>query len=237
MIKLMLMFKRKEGLTPEEFKQYWIEKHTPLVLKAFPEETAPFKYVHNYGIHMEGLGEPDYDGVGSLYFENEQSFLKSKEWLSSEEGKKIRDDETNFINTDSMISMAVDERIIIPEKSSSAGDNDMLKLVCLLKRKNGITPEEFSKHWFGVHADIAKKVMPDTVRVRKYFQNHVVRLGQDEEPPCDGVVEFCIEGMDSLMAWMTFYSTNEGAAIRDDEVKFIDVDKMVVAITEESVIK
>jgi hypothetical protein len=63
---------------------------------------------------MEGLGEPAFDGIGELWFDNLDAFLKSTEWFMGEGGKPLRDDEVNFVDHSTRVAVVARERVIIP---------------------------------------------------------------------------------------------------------------------------
>ncbi len=111
-VKIIAMVKRKPGLTLKEFAAYWREKHAPLALSLIPEELGVKGYVHNYAISVDDMGEPAYDGIGVLYFENMDIFLKSNEWFFGDAGKALRDDELNFVDASTRIAAVVQERVI-----------------------------------------------------------------------------------------------------------------------------
>ena len=83
---------------------------------------------------------------------------------------------------------------------------------------------------------MAVRVIPERVGIRRYVQNHAVKLIEDVDPCFDGIVEFCLEDMDGLEAWMAFYASDPGKVIRDDEIRFINVNEMTVMMVEEEVI-
>ena len=76
--------------------------------------------------------------------------------------------------------------------------------------------------------------MPGVIR---YVQNHPVRLGASGEPRVDGVVEVWFDNMDTWRAAATFYDSDRGRVIREDEENFLDTTKTVAFIAEESVIR
>jgi len=243
MIKFITMMKRKEGCRPEEFNQYWYEKHTPLARKVIPKEMAPKKYVHDYAVAFAEGWVPAFDGIEWLCFDNVQGLIRWNDWFMSEEAEILHEDELRFVDPATRVTMVVEEKVIIPERKGAGGEgvggkgtNVVLKLMAMLKRKEGMSPEQFGKHWYEDHGPMAARVIPDTVRIRRYVQNHALRLKEDQEPCFDGLVEFCLEGMGSLDAWMAFYASEEGKIIRDDEVRFIDMSKMIVLLLEERVI-
>jgi len=110
----------------------------------------------------------------------------------------------------------------------------MVKIIVMLKRKSGITMEEFSKYWYEEHGPLVLTIMPG---VKKYIQNHTVRLTGGEEPRFDGVVELWFDDLESSHKMSDWYFGDEGKVLRDDEEKFMDRSKMVGLITDERVIK
>ncbi len=76
--------------------------------------------------------------------------------------------------------------------------------------------------------------MPGVIR---YVQNHPVRLGASGEPRVDGVVEVWFDNMDTWRAAVTFYDSDRGRVIREDEENFLDTTKTVAFIAEERVIR
>ncbi len=109
----------------------------------------------------------------------------------------------------------------------------MVKVMALLKRKNGITLEEFSRYWRETHAPLALKTLPG---LRRYVQNHALRLSKGE-PPFDGVAEIWLDDMQSWRDMVAFMGTEGGRAIREDEERFLDRGKTVFLLVEEKVMK
>jgi uncharacterized protein (TIGR02118 family) len=109
----------------------------------------------------------------------------------------------------------------------------MIKVIVMLKRKIGLTQDEFSKYWKETHAQVALKHLPG---ITKYIQNHPVKLN-DKEPPYDGVAELWFKDMDSFRAANKWYLSDEGKILRDDEARFMDTNKMVNFICQEMTIK
>lgn len=114
MVKVIAMVKRKPGLTLEGFASYWRDKHAPLALSIIPEDIGVTGYVHNYAIEPQDGSEPAFDGIGVLYFENHDVFLKSNEWFFGEGGDILRKDEENFVDPTTRIGAVVRERVIRP---------------------------------------------------------------------------------------------------------------------------
>lgn len=110
----------------------------------------------------------------------------------------------------------------------------MIKLIQLLKRKGGLTQEEFSQYWEEIHGPLAAKMIP---KLRKYVHNYPIRLSKGGEPPIDGIAELWFNDLESWRESVNWYRSDEGKVIREDEDKFIDKSKLVVFVAEEKVVK
>ena len=49
----------------------------------------------------------------------------------------------------------------------------MIKTISLAYRKEGMTHEEYNKHWLEIHGPLAAKMIPN---LRKYVQNHFIQI-------------------------------------------------------------
>ena len=106
----------------------------------------------------------------------------------------------------------------------------MVKVMTLLKKKAGLTQEEFSRYWRQEHGVLVAKTIPG---LKRYVQNHVIKLPGGREPFFDGVAELWYENMESWQKSAEWYLGDKGKIIRDDEEKFIDKSQMVFIVTEE----
>lgn len=117
MVKMIAMVKKKEGLTVEEFAQYWYQKHAPLALKIAPQSvTAGWKkYLQNYAVSFNGESHAPYDGVAELYFSDLPAFRKWNDWYFSEDGKALRDDEYNFMDPSQTVVIIAEEKVVLSD--------------------------------------------------------------------------------------------------------------------------
>ena len=74
MIKLILLLKRKEGTTPEEFHRYYEENHVPLATSLQPELAA---YRRNY-VALNTVGVTDYDCVTETWYDVEGDWMEHR---------------------------------------------------------------------------------------------------------------------------------------------------------------
>jgi uncharacterized protein (TIGR02118 family) len=93
----------------------------------------------------------------------------------------------------------------------------MIKFVGVVWRKPGLSREDFLHHWQTNHAAVVKK-LPG---LRKYVQGPAVtRAGR--EPVIDGIAELWFDDVDALRgAWRS----SEGQGVREDEKRFIDLER------------
>ena len=110
----------------------------------------------------------------------------------------------------------------------------MVKLIELIKRKEGITHEEFMRYWSEKHGPLIARTIPG---LKRYIQNHPIVLSQGKDPPLDGIAELWF---DDLKAWRRsaeWFLGDEGKEAREDAEKFVDRRKLVVLVCEEKVFK
>jgi uncharacterized protein (TIGR02118 family) len=104
----------------------------------------------------------------------------------------------------------------------------MVKFIFCITRKQGMSVEEFQRHWRETHGPIAARIPG----VRRYVQCHVLpeMYGRDNAPAYDGAAELWFDDLDSMRA---AFRSPEVAAAREDELKFIDHSRSFGIVTEE----
>ena len=118
----------------------------------------------------------------------------------------------------------------------------MIKLVFMLRRREGMTREEFQRYWKEEHAELVKR-HAELLRIRRYVQTHARDTDLDDalagsrgsEPrQFDGVAELWWDSIDDLVQAAT---TPEGQtaqnALLEDERRFIDVANSPISLGEE----
>ncbi len=108
----------------------------------------------------------------------------------------------------------------------------MIKSVALLKRKPGLTDEEFYWHWKEIHGPLAVKIVPG---LRKYVQNHSVAFPRVKNE-FDGFAEVWFDDLEALENFFAWRQTDEAKALLDDENKFLDMSQTIRCIASEHVI-
>jgi uncharacterized protein (TIGR02118 family) len=117
----------------------------------------------------------------------------------------------------------------------------VIKLTFCLRRREGLSREEFQRMWHEEHAPLVRK-HADTLGIRKYVQVHTtttpfndaLRGSRDAPPEYDGVAELW---WDSVDAAASAASTPEGAEaarqLLEDERRFIDHANSPLWLSEE----
>jgi len=87
------------------------------------------------------------------------------------------------------------------------GKRIVVKHISIVKRKPGLSAEEFRDYWANVHAQIVKSCLPS---LRKYVANFPMSAPQGKKMPgsgqeiaCDAIVELHFDTVDDLLADMS----------------------------------
>ncbi|MFC0306110.1 EthD domain-containing protein [Rhizorhabdus histidinilytica] len=115
MITMIVFVTRKTDLSYDEFSDYWLNRHAPLV-KSVPEF---MRHVRKYVQHHRAPGgeavapfgdSPDYDGVGEIWFDSREAMKAAFEEPRYLE--VIRPDEKKFFDASRCLSFIGDEHIM-----------------------------------------------------------------------------------------------------------------------------
>jgi uncharacterized protein (TIGR02118 family) len=106
----------------------------------------------------------------------------------------------------------------------------MVKVLTFIKRKPGMTVEDFQQYWLTRHPVVVTR-LPG---VRRYVQSHALASSYRKgEPPWDGIAEVWADDTDALRA-MTRSAAN--ADVQADEAQFIDRSTMGILVTEDHLV-
>lgn len=117
MIKIICFLKKKDGLSFEQFKQYYEEKHAPLAIKLLP-------VFHEYSRSYISLGdnyEPShisvtplafgFDVITQIAFETREDYdMVLKLQSDPEIARLLAEDEERFLDRSAMTMFIVDEK-------------------------------------------------------------------------------------------------------------------------------
>lgn len=120
----------------------------------------------------------------------------------------------------------------------------MIKLVFCLRKKADLTREEFQHYWREHHAPLVRS-HAEALGIRRYVQLHSIddaismAVAGPRQPPApfDGVAELWFDDLETLAALgQSEAAQAAGAALLDDERKFIDLERSPFFFAEEAVI-
>jgi len=110
----------------------------------------------------------------------------------------------------------------------------MIKRVILLKRRRGLSLEDFRQQYEEVHVSLALNFLPT---IRKYVRNYITKNASPAgaaEPEFDCISEQWFEDMEGYQAMMVTASDGDaGQALRHSLQAFVDAAKLVHFLVEE----
>jgi uncharacterized protein (TIGR02118 family) len=102
----------------------------------------------------------------------------------------------------------------------------VVKVIYLIRRKPGMSAEDFHRYWREVHGSIAARIPG----LRRYVQCHAIDGGPGFTGDFDGAAEVWFDDVEALRRAA---ASAEYAAAREDEGRFIDLDRSSLLLTEE----
>lgn len=221
MVKIVIFFKRKPGMSVEDFQKHWRTTHADIIVRL----PGIRRYVQSR-VLASGYrkGEPVYDAVAESYFDDTQAM---KALSKMPEYAAVLADEPNFIDGPSMASIITDEYVI---KDAPVPEN-AVKSIDFVNRKAGMSVDDFQKYWRETHGPLCGAAQA----MRRYVQNHTRRSIYDSgrTPPYDGVAMAWFDDMQALRAAAP---TPEFERLRADVENFIARDRSPFVLTQEHVV-
>jgi uncharacterized protein (TIGR02118 family) len=121
----------------------------------------------------------------------------------------------------------------------------MIKLVFTVRRREDLSRDEFQRYWRERHAPLVKS-LAEALAIRRYVQTHARDTELDEtlagargsEPRFyDGVAELWWDSLEELAAAAASEAGQAaGAALLEDERRFIDLARSPLLLGEENVV-
>jgi uncharacterized protein (TIGR02118 family) len=110
----------------------------------------------------------------------------------------------------------------------------MVKLTCLVRRRAGMSPEEFHRHWRDHHGPLVASTASGS-HVIRYVQHHrsLDDYSGNDDPGYDGVTEQWFASMDEYNAHM---AEPDFKTVWADVESFLDVERLEFVVTDETVV-
>ena len=221
MVKLMVLLKRKPGMSAEEFQRYWLARHPDVVVRL----PGLRRYVqYHTGLSGSQRGEPIYDGVAEVSFDSTDAMrgLAGRPELAA-----VRADEKNFLDATNSPSIITEDHVI----KDGPIPPDAVTMIGFARRKPAMTVEDFQRHWRAVHGPLAAR----SAIVRRLVQSHTRRSIYEtgRTPTWDGVAITWFDSTDAIRAWS---ASEDSASILADNSHFLGPGRPPFILTHEHVI-
>ena len=142
MIKVMEIVRRRAGMDVEAFQAYWLDVHGPIVSRL----PGLRRYVQSHP-RLGGYrrGDMPFDGIAELWFDDKAALAAI---ASTVEFAAAKADEPNFIDTESLIELVVDDHLI--KKVDAQNESGSKNVIKTWSRRSMIVPAMLG-HTIAVH--------------------------------------------------------------------------------------
>jgi len=210
MIKQVSFFKRRDDLSPEEFRDHWLNVHADVVRQL----NGIVRYVQNHALEPRS----GFDGIAEVWFEDIESM---RNVVDTPELAAIRSDEENFIDLNTMGTVLTTEYLIKDREPPSADQ----KMMALVKGLLVDDPETFQSEY----RDQLGPLVAAVPGIDRYVQAHarpgIYRTGRT--PAYDAIASVWFSEVDALV------SSREMQAVRDLERSIIDLENTRIGMVKE----
>jgi uncharacterized protein (TIGR02118 family) len=212
MVKLFFLCRRRADITHERYAALLLEGHVPIALHHHPTMR---RYVVNI-VEQSPPGGIELDSIGELSFSTLEDFRERL--YDSPEGEKIvHADVAGFMG--GAVAYATTEYVqksLLPPPTLGQRSSGV-KLICPVRRREGMSHEAFVEHWLTRHVPIALEHHPQLV---KYVTNVVDRKLADGGEEWDGFAELHFASRADATERM-FPSAESERIVREDIARFL----------------
>ena len=219
-VKIVHFFARKKGLTPKQFVDYWLRVHGPMTLK-IPGRFSG--YVLANVVDVPADAQPDAIlGVSESFSPDAAARVQT---LSSPQAKALVADQINFVGKS--LTYTTKEHLFVPRPNPKDG---AIKRILITVRKDGITHEQFVRHWLGIYGPMAR----GTPGLESFILSEITAVGKDVDRlalgEIDGVQEAWWSGNGSPSA------SQQLAKLMAEGDKFIDRNRSIAVTVRDNLL-
>ena len=183
MIRLVFLLRRKEGMSLEDFQNYWRHEHAPLVA-SHARHMNVLRYVQVHALddpmndamaEARGGMEPRYDGVAELWWDSEESLGDA---LATADGARamaeLLEDEQRFIdlpNSPAYFNYEYPQVNPTPEDIVATPRSTVVKLYFPLRQPEGRDLAEAQLYWRTSHGPLIRS-QAQALSMLRYMQVH-----------------------------------------------------------------
>jgi uncharacterized protein (TIGR02118 family) len=206
-VKIFALDPKRPDLTVEQFHEHWRGPHAELALKIKTQR----RYVQNHRLPVEvpGLAPCPYEGIAEVWFDDYAAAASLA--TDPDYTEHARLDEPNFVDMEGLVFFPTGERVMLGGPPIER-DTPLVKLLLLVRRKPGLSPEEFDRHWRELHGPLMVAAHPG---LRRYVQCPTLpEAYAGGDPAYDGVGELWWDDLETFRrSW--------GAAAADGQLRRI----------------
>lgn len=217
MRKLVFLCHRRPEITHDRYVEALLRGHVPIALRHHPT-------LRRYVVNVVGMGllpgPRELDSIGELSFDTLADYRERL--YDSEEGKAIvgRDVAGFIAGADAYectehVRKGADRPGPFEDAAPAASPG--AKLILCLRRKPGMSHEQFVAHWLETHSPL---VLEHGARVAKYVQNVVDRRLSPDAVDYDGFAELHFATEDDFLAQMAAHSDGPNP-VQEDTANFV----------------
>jgi uncharacterized protein (TIGR02118 family) len=217
MIRKFIFLKRKAGLSTDAFREQWRGAHVSALTMRPEFWNDVIGYVQNHVLPAvpDMSPEPLWDGVVQVEFEDSYK-PTSAELRDDPRNKEVGPDQQGLIDPDQLVQFFAEEKVVVD------GPARGVKILSLPRRRAGLSPAEFSRHYREVHGELVRRNEAFTRYANRYVQHHAIAdtvRATGGFIPYDGISEFWFDSLeDAKAAWG---APSYMAELRADEKNFV----------------
>lgn len=226
--RIVFLLRRRPELTRDEFQRIWWEEHGPLVAShASTLGIVRYQQVHTTADHRpQALAA--FDGSAELWVDPRAATGTPEE--QADAAAVLLADERRFIDLEASPIWVAEEQVVRVGPQRQATDGEA-RLTAALRRADGISREEFRRHWRNVHGPLAL-ANNDVFGFHHYVQlhtpddadTHPLRTQRGAPEPFDGVSEVILEPVSPDPD----RAREVRAMIMEDEARFVNYQASAV---------
>jgi len=216
MITNLTMFKRRPGMSVDQFRSYWRTTHRDLALQLPGLRQYVQHPTDDSGYRRH---EPAYDGVAETTWDD---LADLRQLRGRVELGEILADEPNLMDMTRRDEIVTSADVVV----DGVPAGDALTMLVFVKRRSDLSPESFHAYWRDVHGAIGARVPG----VRRYVQHHAIPnlYTGGREPVYDGVAQTWFDDLEAMRAAA---GTEQLAATVEDQRHFMTAPSPFVVCT------
>lgn len=162
MIHQMIFAYPRPGMSDEEFQRYWVEEHAVRFASRIPQIR---RYKVDTTVPSAARPEPPlWRGVAEIWLRNEEEQLASLQTEEFLQGARL--DEPTWAAFWRTVVLDTDAHAVLEPPAETRPE--AVKIIRLVKRREGVRLEDFRERSLGAHAELVGKIDG----LRGYLQNH-----------------------------------------------------------------